>query len=160
MASRPKPHDHAACVSDAMARAEHICAETGARFTPLRRRVLERIWAGHKPTGAYEILEDLGRDDGKPVAPVTVYRALDFLMAHGLVHRLNSLNAFIGCPRAGAGHEAVFLICEDCKRVAEIDDPAVGETLARDAADQGFSVSTQMIEVMGRCPDCQAAAHG
>ena len=151
----PDRHDHTACINDALSRAEAICTEAGARFTPIRRKVLERVWARHRPIGAYEILEDLGRG-GKPVAPVTIYRALDFLMAQGLVHRLSSLNAFIGCPHAGDGHDAAFLICEGCRLVTEIDDPAIGVTLARDAADRGFSVSAQVVEVMGRCPDCRA----
>ena len=95
-----EPHDHDACVDDAMARAEAICGAQGARLTPMRRRVLELVWNGHRPRGAYDILEDLASDGKKP-APLTVYRALDFLVEQGLVHRLESLNAFVGCADSG-----------------------------------------------------------
>ena len=92
-------HDHRVCVKDALEQATAICAKRGARLTPIRRRVLELIWASHKPSGAYDILEALSQESrGKRIAPPTVYRALDFLLEQGLIHRLESLNAFIGCP--------------------------------------------------------------
>src|SRR3954453_3718975 len=93
---QPKDHDHADCVAAALGAAERLCARRGARLTELRRRVLELIWRSHEPIGAYALLDRLGRERGR-VAPPTVYRALEFLIAHGLVHRIASLNAFIGC---------------------------------------------------------------
>ena len=89
-------HDHRRCVANALDDAEAVCAERGARLTPVRRRVLEIIWQSHRPLGAYAILEVLSGEGHSP-APPTVYRALEFLLTHGLVHRLSSLNAFIGC---------------------------------------------------------------
>ena len=138
--------------------AETLVARQGQRMTKIRRKVLRLLLESPEPAKAYDLLANL---DGEGSAkPPTIYRALDFLQDTGLAHKIESLNAYVACGHTRHRHSAVFLICEDCKRVAEIDDPAVGETLARDAADQGFSVSTQMIEVMGRCPDCRAQAHG
>ncbi len=152
-----EPHDHDACVDDAMARAEALCGEHGARLTPMRRRVLELVWTGHRPRGAYEILEDLATD-GKRPAPLTVYRALDFLVEQGLVHRLESLNAFIGCPHPGAGHASQFLVCERCGTATEVNDPEVSAAIARSAEALGFQVGRPIVEVSGLCPGCRDPA--
>src|SRR5690606_10698879 len=90
------PHDHEQCVSDALAAAEQVCERSGARLTPVRRGVLGLVWQSHRPMGAYDLLDTLAREDDRRPAPPTVYRALDFLQEHGLVHRIASLNAFIG----------------------------------------------------------------
>ncbi len=150
-----EPHDHDACVGDALARAEAICGAQGARLTPMRRRVLELVWTGHRPRGAYDILEDLATDGRKP-APLTVYRALDFLVQQGLVHRLESLNAFIGCPHPGGRHPSQFLVCERCGTATELNDPAVADAIARSAKALGFEVGRPIVEVSGLCPKCRA----
>ena len=99
----PRPgHDHAPCAKDALMRAEKLCRRKGLRFTDVRRRVLGAIWEGHAPKGAYDILATLNTGGGRH-APMAVYRALDFLQTHGLVHRVESRNAFVGCAADGAG---------------------------------------------------------
>ena len=103
-------HDHRHCVTNALDDAKTICSERGARLTPVRQRVLEIIWQSHRPLGAYAILEVLAKEGHSP-APPTVYRALEFLLTHGLVHRLSSLNAFIGCTRPGHPGAGQFLLC-------------------------------------------------
>jgi Fur family zinc uptake transcriptional regulator len=124
-------HDHRSCVTQAMATAARLCTERGARLTPLRRRVLELIWRGHAPAKhapvrAYDLLARLS-DKGARAAPPTVYRALEFLLAHGLIHRIESLNAYVGCMHPEGAHGGQFLICEDCGAAAEVHDPrAVG----------------------------------
>lgn len=153
--SFPHPeHDHSCCVHDALARAGRICAARGARLTPQRLRVLELVWQSHRPLGAYELMDVL-RADGKPVAPPTVYRALDFLIEQGLVHRLASLNAYIGCNHPGEGHAGQFLICRGCGLSAELSDPQVTAALAREAEAQGFAVEQQIVEIAGLCPRCR-----
>ncbi|NBB83522.1 MAG: transcriptional repressor [Alphaproteobacteria bacterium] len=149
-------HDHGACVDDALARAEALCAARGTRLTPIRRKVLELVWRGHRPRGAYDILDDLGRDGRRP-APLTVYRALDFLLEQGLVHRLESLNAFVGCPHPGAGHPSQFLVCERCGTATERADPTVAAAIAASADAVGFTVDRQVVEIRGVCPNCRAA---
>src|SRR5262245_4876474 len=108
-----KGHDHDRCVTDALSAAEAVCARAGDRLTPLRRRVLELVWASHRPAGAYALLDRL-REDGRGAAPPTVYRALDFLLERGLIHRIESLNAFVGCAHPGENHLVQFLICRSC----------------------------------------------
>ena len=114
-------HDHHACVSEALVGAAELCRKRGVRLTGTRQRILELVWAGHRPVGAYELLAALGRD-GRPAAPPTVYRALDFLVAQGLVHRIESLNAFVGCPAPARPHRGQFLICRACGASAEVTD--------------------------------------
>lgn len=147
-------HDHDACVDDALARAETLCAARGTRLTPIRRKVLELVWRGHRPRGAYDILEDLGRDGRRP-APLTVYRALDFLLEQGLVHRLESLNAFVGCPHPDARHPSQFLVCERCGTATERADPDVARAIETSAKTLGFTVDRQVVEVRGVCPNCR-----
>ncbi len=151
----PTPaHDHARCVAEALDAAEAVCRACNARLTRLRRRVLEIVLAGHAPVGAYDILDRLQAEDGRRAAPVTVYRALDFLIAQRLVHRLASLNAFIGCVRPAGRHGAQFLICGECRTVAELSDPAIERAIARGAGGAGFAVDAPLVEVEGTCPNC------
>ncbi len=147
-------HDHSGCVERAVQNAEQICRERGLRLTAQRRRVLELVWDSHKPVGAYEILAAL-KDDGRSAAPPTVYRALDFLIEANLVHRLDSLNAFIGCPDPNNPHTGQFLICRQCRSVAELDDQRISDLIVRSASGCGFSATHQTLEVQGVCRACR-----
>lgn len=141
-------------VQQALAEAEHLCLQRGTRLTALRRRVLEIILSSRTPQGAYDILDVL-RDDGRRGAPPTVYRALDFLREQGLIHRLASLNVFIGCCHPAESHGGQFLICKACGKVSELDSQAVEQTIRAEAAECDFQVQSQMVEILGRCPDCR-----
>lgn len=151
----PGGHDHHRCVGTAIARARSLCEGRGVRLTPLRERVLELVWSGHRPRGAYAILEDLADVGGKRPAPLTVYRALDFLVEQGLVHRIESLNAYVGCADPGIAHAGQFLVCERCGNAAELDDPRISAAVAAAAGSLGFAVSRQTVEVAGICPACR-----
>ena len=149
-----RDHDHRHCVLEALDGAAVLCAERGARLTELRRRVLELIWSGHRPLGAYDVLGRLGRERGG-AAPPTVYRALDFLLEHGLIHRIESLKSFVGCAHPGIPHAGQFLICRDCGRAAEINEARIDDAIALGARRAGFRVESRTIEVEGSCPHCQ-----
>lgn len=153
-----RPHDHSRCVSHALAEAESICARQGLRLTALRKRVLELVWASHKPLGAYDILAVLSEEDGRRAAPPTVYRALDFLLENGLVHRIASLNAFIGCSQPEHAHQGQFLICRSCHAAIELEQASISEAIVGAAATVGFAVETQTVEVIGLCGGCKEAA--
>lgn len=149
----PAHHDHENCVEAALERAEVVCRERSLRLTGLRRRVLELVWGSHKPAGAYEILDSLNRQ-GRKAAPPTVYRALEFLIEADLVHRLDSLNAFVGCSDPSSSHTGQFLICRQCRSVAELDDPEIDALVGEKAAVLGFTAVRQMVEIQGICRDC------
>ncbi|MBO3276116.1 zinc uptake transcriptional repressor Zur [Pseudomonas schmalbachii] len=151
-----RPHDHANCVASALAEADTVCARQGVRLTELRRRVLELVWQSHKPLGAYDILAVLSETDGRRAAPPTVYRALDFLLENGLVHRIASLNAFVGCNNPEHAHEGQFLICRACHTAIELEQPAISDAIVAGARDVGFAVETQTVEVVGLCSACNS----
>ena len=139
-------------------RADAICARRDARLTDLRRQVLGLVLQARAPVGAYDLLEGLRRHR-RGAAPPTVYRALDFLVAQGLIHRVERLSAFVGCvAHDDHAHAAQFLICRDCGGVTELEDPAVTGALAEAAARAGFSIAGATIEAEGRCSGCEAGA--
>ena len=150
-------HDHSHCSHDALVRAEEISAGRGARLTPVRRRALELLLEAHRAMGAYEVLERLAAE-GFGKQPPVAYRALEFLVDLGLVHRINRLNAFAACIQPGQSHSPAFLICRTCHLVAET--PAAGARAALDlsAADAGFVVEFASIEAVGLCPTCARPA--
>jgi Fur family zinc uptake transcriptional regulator len=145
-----RAHDHAQCVTAALARAEELCQARGARLTGLGREVLGLVWEVHHPVGAYDLIERMSQGR-RPVAPATVYRALDFLREQGLVHRIDSLNAFIGCASPDRRHEAQFLICRGCRNVAEVSDPDLALVLERAATRAGFRLEHRTVELSGLC---------
>src|ERR1700752_700032 len=153
----PPGHDHDRCSSDAMAIAQARCAQRGQRLTPIRRKVLSALLGSHKPLGAYEIIDRLAPKGPRP-APITAYRALEFLRENGLVHRIESRNAFIACVHNHtASALVVFLICERCGAVGEASSPEVTATLAVAARAADFTPKSPVIEISGICTHCRAA---
>ena len=146
-------HNHRSCVKRLLADAEKECRRQKLRFTLHRREVLQIIASSHRPLGAYDILEQMNFS-GKRQAPVVAYRALDFLINLGLVHRLNSLNAFVACMAAREDHTAQFLICRNCKNVGELNSIRVSEQIVNDAVQVGFRVDQQVVEIIGICSEC------
>ncbi len=150
----PQGHDHSGCIADALARAEAHCARHDLRLTPLRRRVLELIWADHRPVRAYDLLARL-QQERQGAAPPTVYRALEFLREAGVIHRVDSQNAFIGCIAPEQPHDAELLICRGCGEVAELTEPLVTPQLGRQVDRIGFLPDTQTLEITGLCARCR-----
>lgn len=150
-------HNHSTCVSDALSEAHALCASRAVRLTPLRAQVLELIWQNHKPLGAYSLMDMLAIASTRRVAPPTVYRALDFLLEQGLVHRINGLNAFIGCPSPGKKHQSHFLLCRLCGVAVEMDVGALTLNIQLVARNAGFSVESHSVEVVGVCPACASS---
>src|SRR6185312_1000976 len=154
----PAPdHDHGRCTADAMAHAEEVCARRTQKFTPIRRQVLQALLSSHRPLGAYEVIDELAKSMPRP-APITVYRALDFLMDNGLVHRIESRNAYLACAHDhDAAAMVAFLICERCGSVGEIPAATVAQSLNAAARSTGFIPKLSVVEITGTCAHCQAA---
>ena len=131
------------------------CAAHGAQLTELRRQVLELVLRAGQPVGAYALLDQL-RANRAGAAPPTIYRALEFLLEHGLIHRIESLNAFIGCDHAGHAHAHQFLICKTCGTTEELHDHAAEAALAAAAARSGFRPARMTVEMEGTCAGCAA----
>src|SRR5207253_2572994 len=151
-------HDHGHCSAQAIARAEALCTAREARLTPLRRQVLEVLAESHQPLGAYDVMDRLARR-GPPRAPITVYRALEFLTDNGLVHRIESRNAFLACAHDhDAAAMVAFLICERCGSVGEIPAVPVAQSLNSAARAHGFTPKVSVAEITGICAHCQSAS--
>lgn len=144
-------HDH--CIEDALHAAEAICTVQNTRLTPTRRRVLELIWSSHKAHKAYDILDTLAKED-KAAKPPTVYRALDFLIEMKLIHKIESLNAYVGCHHPNECQTHQFLICEQCGTVEDIQDSKADDALNHLCAQHKFKQSSKIIEIKGVCDKC------
>ncbi len=151
-------HDHAACVADGLLAAETRCADDGLRFTPVRRKVLEILLQEHRALGAYVILDRL-RDEGFGSQPPVAYRALDFLVSHGLAHKIERLNAFIACAHPDQIHAPAFMICRMCDSVAEAHSETTRSALASAAKATGFKIERTVVEAEGVCPGCAEKAN-
>jgi Fur family zinc uptake transcriptional regulator len=151
----PAPdHDHGRCTADALMHAEQVCELRSQKFTPVRRRVLAALLSSHRPLGAYEVIEEIAKSTSRP-APITVYRALDFLMENGLVHRIESRNAFLACAHDhDAAAMVAFLICERCGSVGEIPAGPMAQSLNSAARAAGFSAKMSVLEITGTCAHC------
>jgi Fur family zinc uptake transcriptional regulator len=138
-----------------LAAAEKHCVERGLRLTPIRKQVLQTLYATHHPMSAYDVIDSLNAAGIKKLAPVTVYRAMDFLIGEGFVHRLASRNAFIACPFHHArGDLVVFMICEKCSGVDEVTSEPLTRALATITEDHHFTPHARVIELQGLCAHC------
>ena len=150
-------HDHTNCVNTALATAEAQCKEEGLRLTPVRRKVLEMLLQDHKSLGAYAILDRL-REAGFGSQPPVAYRALDFLVQYGFVHKIERLNAFVACSHPGEVHSPAFMICRKCDAVAEAQSAPSNGVLGAAARAAGFEIERTVVEAEGLCPDCTEKA--
>ena len=148
------PHDHSHCAGAGLARAEVLAADRNMRLTPVRRRVLEILLEAHRALGAYDVLQRLAAE-GFGNQPPVAYRALEFLVEHGLAHRIRRLNAFMACRHPGEAHSPAFLICRLCDAVAEAPAAPVRAALDVAAAGLGFAIERSNVEALGLCPACQ-----
>ncbi len=146
-------HNHALCIEEALDFARRVCEKEGERFTDLRKQVFELVWAEHKPVKAYDLLSELAAKRSG-VAPATVYRTLDFLQAQGLVHKLESLNAYLGCCHPEKEHQGHFLICKKCEEVKELELTALSKSIKEAEKAQEFQVKHMTVELFGLCKNC------
>lgn len=155
MESKDRHHDHSRDHSHCEGHGEHA---HGLRLTSGRRAILDLLCAEGRPLGAYDMIEKLAAQGGKRLAPISVYRALDFLLENGLVHRLSSRNAYLACGHHHAANEPlVFLICDACGGVSERTSASLGHDLDDIAGETGFSRRGQVVELTGVCAACRAA---
>ncbi len=147
-------HDHKESIVDALKVAEEQCISRGLKLTKTRKQVLSIVWQQHNPVGAYDVLQELELQGHKP-APPTAYRALEFLVNANLIHRIESLNAYVGCPSPQHDHQCQFYICNECGHIAEVFNKQLSNILTQTAKQIGFKSDQSIIEVHGTCGDCQ-----
>lgn len=152
----PTPgHDHGACVANSLERAQAAFGARGARLTELREAVLRALAESHEALGAYDIIDRL-RARGRKIAPISVYRILDTLLEAGLVHRIESRNAFVACHGAHGqdGAPILFLVCDKCGTVAEAPGGEIARSLETSAGAAGFETRGSVLEASGLCRHC------
>lgn len=147
---------HNDCIESALQEAESLCNQSGLRFTALRRKVLGLVWSSHSPAKAYDILDKLGKGSAS-AKPPTVYRALDFLLENGLIHKLQSKNAYVGCAHPRQHNACYFLVCTDCGEINECCNNALPMVIEETARQHHFSPARVTLEIEGVCRDCRAA---
>ena len=152
-----REHDHGRCAADALGHADEICARDGLRLTPQRRQVLEALLASHVPASAYDVIERLAESDARRRAPISVYRALDFLVEHNLAHRIESKNAYVACDRGDdcVPGATLFLICDNCGAAGEAPSQALGRIVSEETRRTGFLPRLRVLEVRGLCARCR-----
>jgi len=142
-------------VAARLAVAESLCAQRGQRFTPIRRKVLELLLRHGRSLKAYELLAAM-QSEHPNAAPPTVYRALDFLLAEGLIHRLDAINAWVACVDAEDAHpDLLLIVCTQCGSVAEVHDPDLCQRVSARVAQMNYVATTHEIEIRALCPGCQ-----
>lgn len=140
-------------MTSAIESAERLCAQKGIRFTETRRKVLQLIWESHQAAKAYDLLDRIKSSD-QGATPMTIYRALQFLQDQGLIHRVETLNAYIGCNCVGRQHEVILLICEACLQISERPEPEIMRRIHENIAKTGFRTKRSTIEIYGTCREC------
>jgi len=137
-----------------ISRVDEICRSNNLGFTDIRKQVFEIIIKNNKPIKAYEILDKISNINNKPSHPPTVYRAIDFLIENGFVHKLNSINSFVGCFHPKAHKECYFLICKKCNLYQECCDDSLKDRISKTAVHNNFIISNTTLEIEGHCLDC------
>lgn len=160
-----KEHDHAKCVDSILKHAQDICSKRGVRLTEQRLKVLAVLADSHVPASAYDILDKINRQ-GNKLAPVAIYRALDFLTQQELIHRIESRNGYVACSHhhgegSGKGEECchgdvtVFLLCDSCGRAGEFHSDALSGLVETIASTEKFRANAPVLEISGICEMCQ-----
>ena len=135
--------------------AERHCLSRGCRLTALRRQILHLVLRQNGVVKAYQILAELQKERAQ-AAPPTVYRALDFLVEQGLLHRVEALNGFVVCDHIGGRHDSLFLHCQHCGVIREVALEAAMTALSAVACQAGFTLMAQSLVLTGLCPQCRA----
>jgi Fur family zinc uptake transcriptional regulator len=153
-----RDHEHGACLAEALNRARLRCSEQGVKWTVLREQVFRQIATSHKPVSAYDLIESLA-SQGKRLAPVSIYRILAVLQSVGLVHRLETRNAYFACMAEHARPpQTVIFVCEECERVAEAEAPEALRAISNSTDRGHFHIRNTVLEVSGLCAECHKAA--
>lgn len=147
------PSSHVQGEGDFLRGVARVCTERGLRLTPLRADVLGVVARSDRPIKAYDVLAQIGASKAS-MAPPTAYRALDFLLEQGFIHRLESIHAYVACHHPGTRHVVPFLICDHCHMAIEIEDESTARMLGKSALALGFTATTQALEVHGLCEQC------
>ena len=140
--------------------AESRCAAAGERLTPARLAAYAELLVSERPVSAYELIALLEDRQQRKIAPLTVYRHLDFLIRVGLVHRLESTQSYLPCDRPEHTHESQYLLCSSCGRADEVESKPLESLLHKIADQRGFQPENTVVEIRGLCERCATSESG
>jgi len=151
-----REHDHGRCATNALGHAETLSQRQGLRFTKQRREILKALLTSHVPASAYDIIDRLAKH-GRRLAPISVYRALDFLVDNGFAHRIESKNAYVACDRGDecSPEATLFLICDNCGAAGEASSEALGRIVSDETRSRDFLARLRVLEIRGLCARCR-----
>ena len=147
--------NHNSCINEAISRADLICSKNSISFTDLRKKIFKIILQNHQPVKAYDILGTLQKEDAS-AKPTTVYRTLDFLLEHGLVHKLHSINSYTLCTHPLEHNKCYFMICDTCHEVKECCDVLLTQSVSDVLSKNNFKANKVTIEISGECEKCSS----
>ena len=135
-----------------------MCRARGLQMTPLRQAVVRALWSAEQPLGAYELRDQLSVALRRKIPVASIYRTLARLGDLGVVSRIESRNAYVACTHPERDHTCVLFVCDMCGSSSEVENKELERLLAADAKGLGFSVDHRVVELSGRCADCQGPA--
>ena len=146
-------HSHTG--SDLSAVAKTTMEKSGEQWTTMRSAVFEALASFERPASAYDIAEKVSQNEGRRVAANSVYRILDLFVGANLARRVESANAYVANDHPDCLHDCIFLICDTCGQATHIDDDSLTSGVRAAARKAGFAPERPVIEVRGRCGDCE-----
>jgi len=148
-------HDHHNHEGEALkTAARDRLTQQGEQWTGMRAAVFDALAGFDKPASAYDVAEAVSKTEGRRIAANSVYRILDLFVGANLARRVESANAYIANQHPECLHDCIFLICDNCGQAVHIDDDALSESIRKAATKAGFSAPRPMMEVRGKCSDC------
>jgi Fur family transcriptional regulator, zinc uptake regulator len=145
-------HEHGSVALTDAAQAALI--DAGEQWTDMRADIFAVLATFDKPASAYDIADLVSQRRGKRVAPNSVYRILDLFVSTNLARRVESANAYLANSHPGCLHDCIFLICDMCGNATHIDNDKLSGNVRDAAAAAGFADVRPVIEVRGKCADC------
>jgi Fur family zinc uptake transcriptional regulator len=149
-------HDHQLHEGDSLkSAARERMTRQGEQWTDMRAAVFEALAGFTKPASAYDIAEAVSKAQERRVAANSVYRILDLFVAKNLARRVESANAYVANQHPDCLHDCIFLICDNCGQTVHLDDDSLSGGVRDAAKSAGFSAPRPVIEVRGKCGDCE-----
>jgi len=150
-------HVHHSHEGESLASAAQSTMErSGEQWTAMRAAIFEALASFHKPASAYDIAEKVSQSQGRRIAANSVYRILDLFVGANLARRVESSNAYIANDHPDCLHDCIFLICDTCGQTTHLDDDKLSGGVRAAAKQAGFAPERPVIEVRGRCGECEA----
>ena len=148
-------HHHEPQGAELSVAARTTLEKSGEQWTAMRAQIFEALAGFDKPASASDIAEAVSKSAGRRVAANSVYRILDLFVGANLARRVESSNAYIANAHPDCLHDCIFLVCDSCGQTTHLDNDSITKGVRSAAEAAGFSPVRPVIEVRGKCADCE-----